>query len=73
MEQFVWLMDQWRVLAEWRSASMECGEQRVAVAGLRPESFADNWATMSTQEEVGEKVAVGDVADNRCVADNGCN
>ena len=52
---------------------MECGEQCVAVAGLRPESFADNWATMSTQEEVGEKVAVGDVADNRCVADNGCN
>ena len=27
MGRFVWLMDQWRVLAEWRSASMECGEE----------------------------------------------
>ena len=29
MEHFVWLMDLWRVLAEWRSASMECGEESV--------------------------------------------
>ena len=27
MGRFVWLMDLWRVLAEWRSASMECGEE----------------------------------------------
>ena len=51
---------------------MECGEQCVIMAGITmmPESCADNWGTVSTQEEVGEKVAV---ADNRCVADNGCN
>ena len=29
MENFVWLMDQLKVLAEWRFASMECGEQCV--------------------------------------------
>ena len=29
MEQFVWLVDQWRVQAGWRSASMECGEESV--------------------------------------------
>ena len=54
MEQFVWLMDQLRVLAEWRSASMECGEQCVIMAGITmmPELCADNWGTMSTQVEV---------------------
>ena len=51
MEQFVWLMDRWRVLAGWRSASMECGEQCVRVAGIvmMPELCADNWDTMWTQ------------------------
>ena len=57
MEQFVWLMDQWRVLAQWRSASMECGEQCVSsflVTGITmmPELCADNWGTVSTQVEV---------------------
>ena len=48
MEQFIWLMDQWRVLAGWRSASMECGEQCVAMAGITmmPELCADNWGTV---------------------------
>ena len=52
MEQFVWLMDLWRVLGEWRSALMECGEQCVAIAGIEmmPKLCADNWGTMSTQE-----------------------
>ena len=61
MEHFVWLMDQWRVLAQWRSASMECGEQCVMIITggiitgitMLPELCADNWGTMSTQEEVG--------------------
>ena len=58
MEHFVWLMDQLRMLAEWRSASMECGEQCVIaliMAGIvmMLESCADNWGTMSTQVEVG--------------------
>ena len=54
MEHFVWLMALWRVLAEWRSVSMECGEQCVAMAGITmmPESCADNWDTVSTQEKV---------------------
>ena len=54
MEQFVWLMDLWRVQAEWRSVSMECGEQCVVVAGITmmPESCADNSGTMSTQVQV---------------------
>ena len=54
MEHFVWLMDLWRVLAEWRSASMECGEQCVIMAGIimMPELCADNWGTVSTQVEV---------------------
>ena len=54
MEQFVWLMVLWRVQAEWRSASMDCGEQCVIEAGITmmPESCADNWGTMSTQVEV---------------------
>ena len=31
--------------AEWRSASMECGEQYVMIVGITamPESCADNW------------------------------
>ena len=52
MEHFVWLMDQWKMLADWRSASMECGEQCVVVAGITmmPELRADNWGTLATQE-----------------------
>ena len=48
MEHFVWLMDLWRVLAEWRSASMECGEECVIMAGIvmMPESCADNLGTI---------------------------
>ena len=48
MKHFVWLMDLWRVQAEWRSASMECGEQCVTVVGITtmPELCADNWGTM---------------------------
>ena len=60
MEQFVWLMALWRVLAEWRSASMECGEQCVMTGGgiiitgvtMLPELCAGSWVTMSTQVEV---------------------
>ena len=60
MEQFVWLMDLWRVQAEWRSASMECGEQCVVTGGIiiltkvtmLPELCAGNWGMMSTQVEV---------------------
>ena len=57
MEHFVWLRDQLRVQAEWRSASMECGEQCVTtliMVGISamPELCADNWGTMSTEVEV---------------------
>ena len=59
MEQFVWLMDLWRMLAGWRSASMECGEQCVIHAiilipgmAMLPELCAGNWGMMSTQVEV---------------------
>ena len=54
MEQFVWLMDLWRVQAEWRSASMECGEQCVILSGITmmPELCADNWGTVSTWVKV---------------------
>ena len=36
------------MLAEWRSASMECGEQCVIIAGITtmPELCADNWDTV---------------------------
>ena len=42
------------MLAEWRSASMECGEHCVAMAGITmmPESCADNWGTVSTWVKV---------------------
>ena len=42
------------MLADWRSASMECGEQCVVITiiVIWPESCADNWNTVSTQEEV---------------------
>ena len=58
MELFVWLMDLWRVLVQWRSASMECGEQSVAGTGITmmPELCADNWGTVSTQVEVGSYI-----------------
>ena len=65
MEEFVWLMDQLRVQAEWRSVSMECGGQCVIQAGMTvmPELCADNWGTVSTQEEVGLCIGkrIGDV------------
>ena len=42
--------------AEWRSASMECGEQCVVgiITGITmmPELCADNWGTVSTWVEV---------------------
>ena len=46
------------MLAEWRSASMECGEQCVQIAGITmmPELCADNWGTVSTQMEVGSYI-----------------
>ena len=52
MKHFVWLMDHWRVQAEWKSASMECGEQCVITGGITmmPELCADNWGTV--QKEV---------------------
>ena len=36
------------MLAEWRSASMECGEECVIMAGIvmMPESCADNLGTI---------------------------
>ena len=42
------------MLAEWRSASMECGGQCVVITGIKilPESCAGNFGTMSMQEEV---------------------
>ena len=54
MEHFDWLMDLERVLVQWRSVSIECGEPCVVVTGvaLRPELCADNWGTVSTQVEV---------------------
>ena len=54
MEQFVWLMDQLRALAGWRSVSMECGEEFVAVPGIvvLPELCVDNWDIVSIQVKV---------------------
>ena len=54
MEHFAWLMDLWRVLVQWRSASMECGEQCIIVTGITmmPELCADNWATAIALVEV---------------------
>ena len=51
MEEFVWLMDQLKVQAGWRSASVDCGEQCVVLAGIKmlPQLCADNWGTTSTQ------------------------
>ena len=51
-KHFVWLTDLWRVLAEWRSASMEYGEQSVVITMIViwPELCADNM--VSTREEV---------------------
>ena len=55
MEPFVWLMDGLLMKAEWRSASMECGEQCVTLAGMTmmPESCADDWVTVSAQVSFG--------------------
>ena len=54
MEQFVWLMDQWRMQAVWRSASKECGEESVVIISMAiiPELCADSWGTMLMQEKV---------------------
>ena len=57
MEQFVWLMDRWRVQAGWRSAFMECGEESVVLSGMVslaiiPELCADSWGTMLMQGQV---------------------
>ena len=54
MEHFVWLVGLWRVLAEWRSASMDCGEQCVIMTGIvmMLESYVDNWGTVLTHVEV---------------------
>ena len=51
MELCVWLVDHWRVQAEWRSASMEHGGQCVMIDGITvmPKLCADNWATVSIQ------------------------
>ena len=57
MEQFVWLMDLCKVLAGWRSASMECGEQCVMnMDGILVllELCVDSWGTVSTQVEVSQ-------------------
>ena len=67
MEQFVWLMDLWRVQAEWRSASMECGEQCVIMAGIimMPELCADNWGTVvEVSSFIGKRI--GDVVRILC-------
>ena len=51
--------------AEWRSASMECGEQCVILSGITmmPELCADNWGTVSTWVEVScWFIQMGDVA-----------
>ena len=52
MEQFAWLMDRLRVQAEWRSVSMECGEESMVVCVTIPELCADSWGTMSMQKKV---------------------
>ena len=56
MEHFVWLMDQLKMQAGWRSASMECGEEFVVVGivsmAIIPELCADSWGTMLMQEKV---------------------
>ena len=41
------------MLAEWRSVSMEYGEQSVVITMIVmwPELCADNWNTVSTQED----------------------
>ena len=56
MGHFVWLMDQLRVQAGWRSVSMECGEQCVVITGITmmPQLCADNWGTVSAQVEVSQ-------------------
>ena len=48
---FSWLVDSPLMKAGWRSASMECGEQCVTLAGvaMMPELCADNWGTVSAQ------------------------
>ena len=56
MKQFVWLMDLWRVLGEWRSASMDCGEECVVIITcwmvIFPELCVDSWGTVATQKKV---------------------
>ena len=38
--------------AEWRSVSMECGEESMVVCITIPELCADSWGTMSIQKKV---------------------
>ena len=46
MGTFGWLVA--LIVAEWRSASMECGGQCVVVTGITmmPELCADNWGSL---------------------------
>ena len=48
MGPFDWLVDGLLMKAEWRSASVECGEQCVTLAGVAvmPELCADNWGSL---------------------------
>ena len=48
MGPFGWLVGGPLMKAEWRSASMECGEQCVTLVGVAvmPESCADNWGSL---------------------------
>ena len=49
MKHFAWSVDLWRVQAEWRSTSMEFGEQCVLLDGITmmPKLCAvGNWGSM---------------------------
>ena len=53
---------------------MECGEQCVTMAGITmmPELCADNWGTVSTQEEVCcQFIQMGDVANSQMLPQSG--
>ena len=54
MVHYVYLVDLWRVLVGWRSASMECGEQCVMTCGITmmPKLCAGSWGTVLTQVEL---------------------
>ena len=48
MGTFDWLVDDPLMKAEWRSASMECGEQCVMATGIvmMQQLCADNWGSL---------------------------